>query len=141
MFSHKTYLKLDDFTGTDLLSLTKSGYELSKFEFSFQQGVDDTGKASSGVFGGTLLLTLPMLPPNVITEWALDSRKYKKGVIVMLDDHDIPQEKVMFDGAACVDMNIDYTQKGESYITTSLVLQAEQLMFGNGLDFDNLWTK
>ena len=141
MFSHKTYLKLDDFSGTDFLSLTKSGYEVSKFEFSFQQGVDDTGKASSEVFGGTLLLTLPMLPPKVIIEWALDSRKYKKGVVVILDDHDIPQEKVMFDGAACVDMNIDYTQKGESYIATSIVLQAEQLLFGNGLDFDNLWTK
>jgi len=141
MFSHKTYLKLDDFSGTDFLSLTKSGYEVSKFEFSFQQGVDDSGKASSEVFGGTLLLTLPMLPPKVIIEWALDSRKYKKGVVVILDDHDIPQEKVMFDGAACVDMNIDYTQKGESYIATSIVLQAEQLLFGNGLDFDNLWTK
>jgi hypothetical protein len=78
MFSHKTYLKLGDFTGTDFMSLVKSGYELANFEFSFQQGVDDTGKASTEVYGGTLSLSLPMLPPNVVIEWALDSHKYKK---------------------------------------------------------------
>jgi hypothetical protein len=141
MFAHKTYLKIGDFTGTDFMSLVKSGYELANFEFSFSQGTDDTGKASTEVFGGTLSMTLPMLPPNVIIEWALDSRKYKKGVIVVLDDHNVPQEKIMFENAACISMGIDYTQTGESYIFTRLKLQAERLIFGNGLDFDNFWTK
>jgi hypothetical protein len=141
MFAHKTYLKIGDFTGTDFMSLTKSGYELADFEFSFQQGTDDTGKASMEVFGGTLSMTLPMLPPNVIIEWALDSRKYKKGVIVVLDDHNVPQEKIMFENAACIGMGINYTQKGEAYIMTDLTLQAERLILGNGLDFDNFWTK
>jgi hypothetical protein len=141
MFSHKTYLKLDDFTGTDFLSLTKSGYELSNFEFSFQQGVDDTGRASTEVYGGTLSMTLPMLPPNVLIEWALDSHKYKKGLIVVLDEHNVTQEKIFFDNAACISLGIDYTQKGESYIVTNLILQAEQLVLGNGIDFDNNWVK
>jgi hypothetical protein len=123
------------------MSLAKSGYELADFEFSFQQGTDDTGKASTEVFGGTLSMTLPMLPPNVIIEWALDSRKYKKGIIVVLDDHDVPQEKIMFENAACIGMGINYTQKGEAYIMTDLTLQAERLILGNGLDFDNFWTK
>ena len=142
MFSHKTYLKLGDSSGTDFLSLIKSGYELMNCQYSFQQGVDDTGKASTEVFGGTLSLTLPMLPPNVIVEWALDSRKYKDGVIVVLDEHNIPMEKILFKNAACINLSIDYTQKGESYTFTKIVLQAEKLMVGNGgLDFDNYWTK
>ncbi|GHT41224.1 hypothetical protein FACS189437_07840 [Bacteroidia bacterium] len=141
MFAHKTYLKIGDFTGTDFLSLIKGGYELANFEFSFQQGVDDTGKVSTEVYGGTLSLTLPMLPPKAIIEWALNSRKYNKGVVVILDDQNIPQEKILFDNAACISMGIDYTQKGESYISTNLILQAEQLIFGNGLDFDNFWVK
>jgi hypothetical protein len=141
MFAHKTYLKIGDFTGTDFMSLAKNGYELTEFEFSFQQGTDDTGKASTEVFGGTLSMTLPMLPPNVIIEWALASRMYKKGVIVVLDDHNVPQEKIMFENAACMGMGINYTQKGEAYITTNLTLQAERLILGNGLEFDNFWTK
>jgi hypothetical protein len=141
MFSHKTYLKIGDFTGTDFMSLIKGGYELANFEFSFQQGVDDTGKASTEVYGGTLSMTLPMLPPKVIIEWALDSHKYKKGVVVVLDEHNVPQEKILFDNAACISMGIDYTQKGESYIFTKVGLRAEKLVIGNGLDFDNNWIK
>jgi len=142
MFSHKSYLKLGDFSGTDILSLLKSGYEVANCEFSFQQGIDDTGKASTEVFGGTLSLTLPMLPPNDIIDWALDSLKYKKGVIVVLDEHNIPQEKIMFENAACINMSIDYTQKGESYTFTKVTLQAQKLMFGSGnIDFDNNWVK
>lgn len=110
-------------------------------EFSFQQGLDDTGKASTEVFGGTLSLALPTLPPKPIIEWALNSRKYNKGVIVMLDEHNIPQEKIMFDNAACISMSIDYTQKGEAYIITSIVIQAENLILGNGIEFTNHWIK
>jgi hypothetical protein len=134
-------MKLGDFTGTDFLSLIKSGYELANFELSFQQGVDSNGKASTNVYGGAMSMTLPMLPPNVIIEWALDSRKYKNGVIVILDEHDVPMEKFMFENAACVNLGIDYTQKGESYITTSLTIQVERLIFDNGMDFDNFWVK
>lgn len=141
MFSHKSYLKLGDFSGTDFLSLIKNGYEITDCEFSFQQGYDDTGKPSTEVYGGTLSLSLPMLPPNDIIDWALDSHKYKKGVIVVLDEHNVPQEKIMFENAACINLNIDYTQKGESYIVSNIVIHSERLVFGNGMDFDNNWIK
>ena len=141
MFGHKAYLKIGDFTGTDFMSLIKSGYELESFDFGFQQGVDDTGKASTEVYGGTLALTLPMLPPKPIIEWGLDSHKYQKGVIVTLNDENAPVEKIFFENAACIDLSIDYTQKGESNTVTSVTLQAESLRFGDGLDFDSDWVK
>ena len=141
MFSHKAFLKLGDYTGSDFMSLVKSGYELADCEFSFQQGMDDVGKASTEVFGGTLSLILPMLPPDAIIEWALDSRKYQNGAIVVLDEHNQPNEKIFFKNTACIHMNVTYTLKGKSYIMTSLILQAEELRFGSGLDFSNYWTK
>jgi hypothetical protein len=141
MFAHKTYLKLGDFNGTDFMSLIQGGYEVSDFEYSFQQGMDDRGKSSTKVFGGSLSIAIPTLPSNELIEWAMNSRKYKKGVVVVLDNENIPQEKIMFENAACVDLGIDYTQKGEAYITTNLVIQAEQLLFDNGLEFDNYWVK
>ncbi|WP_165041704.1 type VI secretion system tube protein TssD [Dysgonomonas sp. ZJ709] len=141
MFTHKSYLKLGDVLGTDLLSLLDGGYELANCEFSFQQGIDDTGKASTQVFGGTLSLTLPMLPPKPIIEWALNSCKYMKGAIVLLNDHDEPVEKIWFENAACISLDVDYTQRGESYMTTKIEVQAESLLLDNGLDFDNEWVK
>lgn len=141
MFTHKSYLKLGELTGTDFTSLVKSGYELDDFEYGFQQGIDDTGKASTEVYGGTLTMTLSMLPPDTIIEWALNSRQYKKGAIIILNAQNEPQEKLLFENAACVNMSLDYTRKGRAYITTKVVLQAERLIFENGFDFDNFWTK
>lgn len=140
MFAHKTYLKIGDLTGADFNSLISSGYELDNFEYGFQQGVDDTGKASTEVYGGMLTMTLTMLPPNAVIEWALNSRKYQKGAIIILNEQNEPQHKLLFENAACVSMSVDYTQKGKAYISTKLVLQAERLIFENGFDFDNFWT-
>lgn len=141
MFAHKSYLKLGEFTGADFGSLVKSGYELDDFEYGFQQGVDDTGKASSEVYGGTLTMTLPMLPPDVIIQWSLNSRLYKKGAIIVLDAHNEPLDRLLFENAACVNLSFDYVLKGKGYITTKITLQAERLLFNNGFDFDNFWTK
>ena len=141
MFGHKAYLKIGDFTGTDFMSLVKGGYEVSNCFFSFRQGYDQKGKASTEVVGGTINLKLPMLPPNEIVEWALNSHKYKKGVIVMLDDENAPIEKLFFENAACIGFDMDFTSEGKSYIVTDLKLRAERIVFVDGLDFDNFWTK
>lgn len=141
MFSHKAFLKLGDFSGTDFLSLTQTGYELANCNYVFQQGIDEKGKASTEVYGGSISLTLPMLPPVVIVEWALNSWKYKNGVVVVLDDENMTQEKIMFENAACVSLDIDYTQKGKSYVFTRVEIRAERIILGNGVDFDNNWVK
>jgi hypothetical protein len=141
MFSHKTYLKLDDFSGTDYLSPVESGYELSEFELVFTQGTDDLGKATTEVRGGDMRIIIPALPSNEIIGWMLDSRKYKKGVIVIVDADESSINKIYFENTACVDMDISYKDQGKAYIRTILQLRAERLMFNDGMDFDNFWTK
>jgi hypothetical protein len=141
MFSHKTYLKLGDFNGTDFMSLIKGGYEVSDCTYSFHQGYDDRGKASTRVTGGTISLKLPMLPPDEIINWGINSRQYKNGVIVILDEENVPQEKILFENAACIHFAMDYVLEGKSYLTTDISLRAERIIFGSGLDFDNFWTK
>lgn len=64
MFSHKAFLKLGDFTGTDLISLVKGGYELTNCTYVFQQGTDDKGDVSTDVSGGIISLSIPALPPK-----------------------------------------------------------------------------
>lgn len=139
MFSYRSFLVLGG-DAADIVSLTKGGLELADCNYGFSQGIDDRGKATTRVHGGTIRVTLPQLPPNQIIEWALQSRNYKDGMIVVLDAENMPAKKVVFENAACVGFDIDCTQKGDSYASTRLVIQAEVIIVGNGIDFLNEWT-
>jgi len=139
MFGHRSFLMLGAQGAADIVSLIKGGIEISNCNFSFQQGIDDKGKATTRVFGGTLRLTIPQLPPQNILEWAMKARKYNDGVIVTVDNENLPLEKILFKNANCIDMEIEYTQEGSSYSTTTLVIQTEKLIVGDGVDFNNEW--
>ena len=141
MFSHRSFLMLGSLDSADIISLTKGGYEVSSFGFAFQQGIDPKGKATTRVYSGTLHVTLSQLSPKLITEWALNSRKYSDGVIVMLDDENIPIEKIIFQHATCVSFEINYSQKGKQYVNTKLIIQAEGLIVGDGITFSNEWSQ
>lgn len=141
MFGHRSFLMLGSAGAADIISLIKGGNEVLDCHFSFEQGIDDKGKATTKVYGGTLHITLSQLPPQNIIEWAIKSRKYSDGSIVILNDENIPLEKILFINGICTNMEINYTQKGESYSATKLIIQAEKLIVGNSVDFDNEWTK
>lgn len=67
-------------------------------------------------------------------------RKYEDGVIVLLNEENIPVEKMYFQHAACIRTEITFTQKGSSYVSTKLVLQPEVITVGSGITFTNEWT-
>ncbi|GHT65528.1 hypothetical protein AGMMS50239_25490 [Bacteroidia bacterium] len=140
MFGHRSFLVLGG-GAADIVSLIKGGYEILDCHFSFEQGIDNRGKATTKVHGGTIQVTLSQLPPQPIIDWALDSRKYKDGMIIVVDAENIPLEKTLFKNGACVELELDYTQKGGSYVVTKIVIQSEILIVGDGIDFDNEWTQ
>ncbi|MEN9919314.1 MAG: hypothetical protein RL662_1750 [Bacteroidota bacterium] len=139
MFTHRSFLVLGG-GAADIVSLAKGGHELLHCSYSFQQGVDDRGKATTRVYGGNIQATLSQLPPKEITAWALDSRKYQDGMIVILNNENVPVQKIIFENAACVALNLDYIQSNESYITSKITIVTEVLIVGNGIDFLNEWT-
>ncbi len=141
MFNHKAYLKLGSTEGTDFLSLAKGAYELANFEFSFSQGIDEKGKPATEVQGGNIQVTIPNLPTKELIEWMLDTRKSKDGVIVMLDNENIPTQKITFENGLCVGMNSSFSKRGKSFPSLNLVIRVERITLDNGIDFDNFWTK
>lgn len=141
MFGCRSFLLLGGGGAADIKSLVSGGYEILDCSFSFQQGVDNTGKATTKVHGGAMQIAIPQLPPKDVIEWALESRKYMDGTIVILNAENIPLEKIEFKQAACVSMEVDYTATGNSYASTKLVVQAAQLIVGEGVDFENEWIK
>jgi hypothetical protein len=139
MFGYRSFLVIGG-GAADIVSLIKGGYEILDCHFAFEQGIDQRGKATTRVHGGTIQVTLSQLPPQPVIEWALQSRKYNDGMIVVLNAENIPLEKTLFQNAACIGMDLNYTQKGDSYAATKLTIQAETIIVGNGIDFMNEWT-
>ena len=139
MFGHKSFLKIGLLSDASILGLYKDSYELDACSFGFSQGVNSDGKAQTEVRGGAISVTIPGIPPNDIVQWSLDSRKYNDGVIVVCDDNDMPLEKIKFQDAACVGMEISYSQRGKGYIATKLTLQARQISVGD-TELNNHWT-
>lgn len=139
MFGHRSFLVLGAGGAADIVSLIKGGYEIIDCEYSFNQGVDAKGRVSTKVHGGSLSIVLSQLPPQPIIEWGIKPRKYMDGMIVVVDAENIPLEKIFFQQAKCVDMEVDYTQTGNSYTSTKLLLQAAKLVVGEGVDFENEW--
>ena len=139
MFGHRAFFKIGSDSAADIKSLINGGYEVLDCNFSFQQAIDRTGRATTRVYSGTLDVKLSELPKNDLIEWALDSRKYMDGIIIVLDPDNVPLEKVFFKNATCINFGIDYTLKGDSYTCTKLVVQSENMIVGDGIDFKNEW--
>jgi len=140
MFGHRSFLVLDG-NYFDLANLIKGGLEILHCSLSFRQGIDSRGKVTTRVYGGKIEILLSQLPNMSIIEWALKSRNYKNGLIVTLNHENIPIDKTIFEHATCTSFYIDYTQKGKSYSSTKLTIQAEKILVGDGIDFENEWSK
>ena len=139
MFGHRSFLIIGGDEGGDIISLLKNGYEISSCQYSFQQGIDAKFKATTKVSGGAIHLTLSQLPPQPIIDWALRPRKYMDGIIVLVDAENVPLEKIFFKHAVCADMKVEYMQTGTTYMSTTILIHASQLILGDGVTFENEW--
>lgn len=139
MFGHKSFLRIGALSDSSISGLYKDSYELESCGFSFSQGLDVNGKPQTEVRGGTLYITYGGLPQNDMLRWMLGSTKYEDGVIVVCDDNNEPLEKIFFEQAACVGLEIEYAQKGKAYIQTKITLQARKIKVGE-TTLENRWT-
>lgn len=111
MFGHKSFLRIGALNDSSILGLYKDSYELESCSYSFSQGIDLNGKPQTEVRGGTIFLTYASLPQEDMLRWMLGSVQYEDGAIVICDDNDEPLEKIIFEQAACVGLEIEYTQR------------------------------
>lgn len=139
MFGHKSFLRIGALSDSSILGLYKDSYELESCSFNFSQGVDTNGNPQTEVRGGTLYLTYSGLPQEDMLRWMLNSTNYENGVIVTCDDNNEPLEKIHFEQAACVGLEIEYIQKGKAYLQTKITLQARKIKVGETI-LENRWT-
>lgn len=139
MFGHKSFLRIGALNDSSISGLYKDSYELDGCSYSFSQGVDSNGKPQTEVRGGTIYLTYSGLPQDDLLRWMLGSAKYENGAIVVCNDNNEPLEKVYFEQAACIGLEVNYTQHGNNYIQTKITLQARKIKVGE-TTLENYWT-
>lgn len=139
MFGHKSFLRIGALNDSSISGLYKDSYELESCNYSFSQGVDANGKPQTDVRGGTIFLIYGGLPQDDLFRWMLGSTKYEDGVIVVCNDNNEPLEKIHFEQAACVRLEIEYSQQGKSYMYTKFTLQARKIKVGE-TTLENRWT-
>lgn len=138
MFGYTVFLKIGNPAATSLLDMYKDSYQLIGCEFGFTQGIDVKGQPQTEVKGGSFYVTYPHLPSQDMISWMLDARKYQNGAIIVHDNQGNTLEKILFEKATCVEMEISYIRQGKSYIATNLCIQAQKLVLDME-DFDNQW--
>ena len=139
MFGHRSFLRIGALNDSSISGLYKDSYELENCSFDFSQGVDTNGKPQTEVNGGHITLTYGGLPQPDLLRWMLKSTGYEDGAIVVCNDNNEPLEKIIFEQAACVGMDIKYTQCGKAYIKTEVTLRARKIKVGE-TTLENRWT-
>lgn len=109
MFGHKSFLRIGTLSDSSISGLYEDSYELDSCSYSFSQGVDNNGKPQTEVRGGTIHMTYAGLPQNDLLRWMLSTIKYEDGAIVVCNDNNEPLEKVYFEQAACIGLEVNYT--------------------------------
>lgn len=61
-------------------------------------------------------------------------------MVVTLDAENVPLEKLFFKQGACIHFEMNYTLTGKSYAETKIIIQANSLEVGEGIEFYNEWT-
>ena len=139
MFGHKSFLRIGTLNDSSISGLYRESYELESCSYSFSQGTDINGKPQNEVRSGSIHLVYSGLPQDDMLRWMLKSGKYENGVGVICNDNDEPLEKVHFEQAACVGLEVRFTQEGKSYIQTKITLQARKIKVGETA-LENRWT-
>lgn len=137
MFGSKTFLRIGALEDLSMQGLFRDSHELLACSYAFSQGVDNNGKAQTEVHGGMINITYPNIPPPEVTQWMLNSRKYEDGAIVICDENNMPLEKVFFEKAACIGLELEYIQNGKGYTHTKIVIQAQKIIVGTSSIVNN----
>ena len=138
MFGHKSFLRIGQLNDASQAGLLNGGYELMTCSYSFAQGTDQNGQVQTEVVGGIIDMVYPNIPTKELAEWMKASSKLLNGAIVICDADGTPLEKVLFEDAACVGMEINFMETGSSYTSTSFTLSARKIVIG-AADKINKW--
>jgi|GEM_PF-6774221 len=129
---------MGDSGDTGVSALASDGSELINCNYTLYQGIDGKGQVQTRVRVSDITLTYDGLPTSEMIEWALDSRTYLNGSLVLYDPNNIPLKKLFFQDAACVGLHLNFISPGKSSVLTQIKIKPRKLII-DGVTIDQKW--
>ncbi|MDR3340280.1 MAG: hypothetical protein LBT25_09380 [Candidatus Symbiothrix sp.] len=126
-YGYKTTLNLDGFS-----------HDVTVLSYSFDKSIDEYGKVTSPVEGGTIFLSLTDMPKKSILQWGIQYIPLKNGIISTTGidtESPVADEEIVFENAACVNMKLVYERDHSNYFTTLLTISPQNICMGRS----NCW--
>ncbi|MFD2520227.1 type VI secretion system tube protein TssD [Emticicia soli] len=116
--------------------------EVVACNFSFNQSIDEKGRPSSKVHGGTIRVTIVATDNTALVGWMLDPYKKDSGQIVYNRiDQESTLKEIKFEDAYCVEYTENFDARGgdsNAAFTITLTISANKIVVG-GASLDNKW--
>jgi Hemolysin coregulated protein Hcp (TssD) len=101
---------------------------ISSCNYSLSQSIDDQGRVSSRVYGGTIFVQIDSTDNTALWEWMIDPDGKKSGSIEFMKENEGAKlKKLEFKDAACVQYRESFSDSGSHPMTTSITLSAKEI--------------
>lgn len=124
-------LKLHRPLKDNIQNLYFQNYDVSYCQYSLSKKVDAKGEVCEDVTGGTIYVTLSVLPTDDLMAWVFDRYKKYDGEITLQDAHEESVDKIYFEEARCLDFNLKQGDPDSSGVALSLTIYAERMIIGD----------
>ena len=109
-------------------------------EYTLSQPTDPRGRASAGVRSGLIRVSLVGTDYAVLTEWAINPKKYLDGEVFFRDDKGARLKALIFKKGYCVSYREIFTpHEGVTAAYTFDIGITAPIIFLNGTLHDNQW--
>lgn len=124
------------------LSLGGKNYDVLACSFAFRRDVDFKGRPSSGIYGGSLDLTVESTESTAILETMINSpHKPLSGTVTLKKtDEDAKLKEIKFEGGYIIQYSEQINSFGGDAMTISFTISSQKLSVGNAQHVND-WPK
>ncbi|WP_128548706.1 type VI secretion system tube protein TssD [Larkinella soli] len=112
---------------------------VSSCNYSLSQSIDDQGRVSSRIYGGTVFVQIDSSDNSKLWEWMIDQDGKKDCSIEFVNiDSESVLKKLEMKDAYCVQYSESFADSGSHPMSTSLTLSAREIQL-DGKPHRNRW--
>ena len=120
---------------------SKDGIDVLKCDYALHRDVDTKGRPSSGVYGGTINLTVESTDDTTIIESMVNQYKPIDGAITFKkDDEDAKMKEVTWTKGYITRFQEGFDHQGNHPMVVDFTISAETIKIGNA-EHKNEWPK
>jgi hypothetical protein len=115
-------------------------YKVRHCSYSLHQNIDENGRPSSNVMGGTIQIEVEGSEDKQLINWMVDPIGKMNGKVAFFKTGEEGELKsVEFEDAFCTSYTESMDAISNSPMVENVVISAKKLKFSTGAEFTNVW--